>query len=77
MNGKDIAYTVALCCLTALGGLGLWGSIWGPNQATSHDVCLLVVGTAMGAIAGVVKQPREDPAPIQPGERRTAELEAK
>lgn len=72
---QNINYTIALVCLTVCFLASVAAVVFGP--AASQGTLIGLAGVAIGAIAGVVKQPREEPVPIQPGERRTAELEAK
>ena len=72
---ENINYTIALVCLTICFLASIAAVAFGP--ASSQGTLIGLAGVAIGAIAGVVKQPREVPVPIQPGERRTAELEAK
>lgn len=73
---ENINYTIALVCLTICFLASVGAVAFGPTPPQSALIGL--AGVAVGAIAGVVKQPRQDyPPAIQPGERRTAELEAK
>lgn len=55
---QNINYTIALVCLTVVSLASIGGACYGPSGALTALIGLAGVG--VGAIAGVVKQPKDD-----------------
>jgi len=55
---QSLNYTIALVCLTVCSLASIAAATWGPSGALTAMVGLAGVG--IGAIAGVVKQPKDE-----------------
>jgi hypothetical protein len=55
---QNINYTIALLCLTVVSLAAIGGACYGPAAALTALIGLAGVG--VGAIAGVVKQPKDE-----------------